>query len=388
MKILYFVYVVLLSTLLSSFIYSMDSEKKAGLNFQEQDLSIAQLLEHQEPINEELLIFETLRKRETDECTQEGPDAKKQKIKEQPLNTDEIFSQQHLIENIAQHLSIPDIHSLSLCSKTLFAKTKTLKYEKILEPFMLEMRNPINYVIAQAHHNTAVSINGVTMPTQQVLDYLFDHIAQILIANKYDPIRYVLKKANGKPKVILYGRSLDTTDLLQKLYALGADVNKTADYGAAYKQHYLEVGDRDDSLPPLLDRINLPEMVYQQLNEEQKLDIAQWHLVDTNTAEEIFREREIRGLTDDNYFQDYLEACTRIAREHPHDGIVLKLERGIELNRVQIEQLALFNIVVLQAACSEFPDGLKSLDKLQHLRELYIWIDVNECPADQPLLPK
>ena len=143
--------------------------------------------------------------------------------------------------------------------------------EIVLKQFARQMRNPINYIVNKAHGSASVTIDGISFPTQQVLDYLFDHIAEILIANKYDPIRYVLNAAKGNPTVIIYGKVFDTTKLLNQLYDCGADVNKTADYMASYVDQYIMAGDGDESEEPLLDRIILPDAVYQRLNAERKI---------------------------------------------------------------------------------------------------------------------
>ena len=75
----------------------------------------------------------------------------------------------------------------------------------------------------------------------------------------------------------------------------------------------------------------------------ERLDVAQWHVVDEDAALKIFRERirpdEADEEDDDEYdgFDGYVEACAKIAREHPGDGIVLYLEDG--LNAADIEKL-------------------------------------------------
>ena len=190
---------------------------------------------------------------------------------------EDVFSVQYLVRDcIAPLLTLPDQCRLAQSSKTFLSLLMQSNREIVLKQFARRMRNPINYIVNKAHGSASVTIDGISFPTEQVLDYLFDHIAEILIANKYDPIRYVLNAAKGNPTVIIYGKIFDTTKLLNQLYDCGADINKTADY------IHKAAGDANQPELPLLDRINLPNAVCQRLTEDQRLDVAQWHIIDAD----------------------------------------------------------------------------------------------------------
>ena len=305
---------------------------------------------------------------------------------EVPSQEHPIFGQTFLVETLAQFLPIKDRFNLARGSKNLLSVMrgqtgiKAETDELMLQKFMRETKNPIEYIIAKAHGTSPVSIDGINFPTQQVLDYLYDHNAEILIANRYNPILYVLNTAattfKGRkafyPNITINGKKFYTLKLLQELYRHGADIHKIGDYSRSYRKgNYPVVHDEGGPITPILNKIILPKEVYEQLTAEQRLDAAEWHQIEaTNNA-------------------DILEQCRTIARDNPQDGIGIYCNEGDVIFSAEfLDQLAQFNIVYLHCldSVTDFPDGIQHIGKLRHLRELYIY--GTPCPDDHILFPK
>jgi len=306
------------------------------------------------------------------------------------------YQQPWLMSHMAEFLSLKDRFQLACASKdTRLSLQQSNKLEHF-RTFMREVANPIDYIIHKAQGNPNVSIDGIIYSTQEVLDFLYANIAEILINNVYDPIVYVLEQAQGSSTVEIYGKSFDTNQLIKELYKLGADVNRV--YNRTL-EHCIDLcnynAGEDIHLPHRLEKIEIAQDIYDSLDAEQQLDLAQWHIVEYR-APAIpgnFWEAPEEHIQEINtLYLGLITQCESIAQNYPNDGIVIEMPLSIDniiITEELIRNLSRFNIVSLIIECDvKFPNGMHHLAQLQHLRELYIFDifdsaeEVNAFPSE------
>lgn len=298
------------------------------------------------------------------------------------------WQQPWLISHMAEFLSLKDRFQLACASKdTRLSLQQSNKLEHF-RTFMREVANPIDYTIHKAQGNPNVSIDGITYNTQEVLNFLYANIAEVLINNVYDPIVYVLEQAQGSSTVAIYGKNFDTNQLIKELYKLGADVNRVCDRAAdnTYCEDIIEYSPSDDVyLPHHLEKIDIASEIYDTLTSEQKLDIAQWHTLtyDLPFFDDFMVHPKNHREDMSEFYNTIIDKCTELKCQYPNDGIVVTINGHIILTQEFIQKLSEFNIVSLMIPHeSHFPGGIGQIEQLEHLRELFLRVNENAITDD------
>jgi hypothetical protein len=288
-----------------------------------------------------------------------------------------------LISHMAAFLSLKDRFQLACASKATSSSLKEPNKLEHLRTFMREISNPIDYIIRKAQGSTNVSINGIIYNTQEVLDFLYTNIAEVLINNVYDPIIYVLEQAQGSSTVEIYGKHFNTNQLIKDLYKHGADVNRVCDRttDGTYCEDLGDYNPGDDiHIPHHLEKIDITADIYDTLTVEQKLDSAQWHTLIYNLPfhDDIFEHPESIIEPMNKFYNTLIGDCEKLKNKHPNDGIVITINGSTIFTQEIIQKLSEFNIVSLMVPypCN-FSDGIKHIKQLQHLRELFICTNLN-----------
>jgi hypothetical protein len=301
-----------------------------------------------------------------------------------------LWEHPHLINYIATFLPLQDRFHLACVSKATNSSLKEPNRLEHLRTFMREIANPIDYILHKAHGNPNVSIDGIIYNTQEVLAFLYANIAEVLINNVYDPIIYVLEKAQGSSTVEIYGKHFNTNQLIKDLYKHGADINRVCDRTDDEEETYsADIGNYSPSddiyIPRHLEKIAIPSDIYDTLTFEQKLDSAQWHILRYNLPfnRDIFEHPENSTEAMNAFYNTLIGACEKLKNEHPDDGIVIIIDGNAILTQEIIQKLSKFNIVsLLMPHAINFLDGIKHIEQLKHLRELFICIPLNSLTTD------
>ncbi len=301
-----------------------------------------------------------------------------------------LWEHPHLINHIATFLPLKDRFHLACTSKATNSSLKEPNTLEHLRTFMREIANPIDYILHKAHGNPNVSIDGIIYNTQEVLAFLYANIAEVLINNVYDPIIYVLEKAQGSSTVEIYGKHFNTNQLIQDLYKHGADINRVCDRTDDDEETYsADIGNYSPSddiyIPRHLEKIAIPSDIYDTLTVEQKLDSAQWHILRYALPfnRDIFEHPENSTEAMNAFYNTLIGACEKLKNEYPDDGIVIIIDGNAILTQEIIQKLSKFNIVSLLMPHSvNFLDGIKHIEQLKHVRELFICIPLNSLTTD------
>jgi hypothetical protein len=301
-----------------------------------------------------------------------------------------LWEHPHLINHIATFLPLKDRFHLACTSKATNSSLKEPNTLEHLRTFMREIANPIDYILHKAQGNPNVSIDGITYNTQEVLDFLYANIAEVLINNVYDPILYVLDQAQGSSTVEIYGKHFNTNQLIQDLYKHGADINRVCDRTDDDEETYsADIGNYSPSddiyIPRHLEKIAIPSDIYDTLTVEQKLDSAQWHILRYALPfnRDIFEHPENSTEAMNAFYNTLIGACEKLKNEYPDDGIVIIIDGNAILTQEIIQKLSKFNIVSLLMPHSvNFLDGIKHIEQLKHVRELFICIPLNSLTTD------
>lgn len=298
-----------------------------------------------------------------------------------------LWEHPYLIQYIAKFLTLKDRFRYACTSKTIYESLQQPTKNEHLQIFMREIVDPINYVRSKALVNKKISINGISYTTQEVLDFLYANIATVLINNVYNPILYVLEQAHGSSNVEIYGKHFNTNQLIEDLYKHGADVNRVCDRSAegSFRENLGCYASRHEiNLPSNLDTVPVAQAIRETLNAEQKLDLAQWHLVEGNLPVNFYVATHADHFMEpmNKFWQELIDQCTHLKQQYPEHGIVIAVKGHCVLTQDIIRKLSEFNIVALMLSHAVMPDGVEHIAQLQHLRELFLVLEERHFTDD------
>jgi Leucine-rich repeat (LRR) protein len=293
-----------------------------------------------------------------------------------------------LIREISAHVPVRDIPALSLSCHTINAalqghlqqNTLPILPRSLVPELIQETTDPIGFVSERAQDPTLpiirplVRIHGRQVPTQEVLDTLYQSIIENLQTKTIDPIRYVCLQAQGQPTVMLYGKTFDTTKILQALTTqeetplrIRSDKEDQNTYNI---DHFLSTLE-DADIFPACDSLGASESFLQTLNPEDRLDYVEWQSI------------RYQG----SLLQELLPELNKLYSEHPQKGIVLSLDNDEILTREGTRALATYPITAIHISSARLPEGIGVLSNLKHLRSILIDLDDNANLADGTLIP-